>query len=54
MPLLHWLTRDADIHAAIHAPYRLLEESPNLSRRDRDVGYILIRGDNLNILKALL
>ena len=31
MPTLHWLTRDADIHAAAHVPYRLLEESPDLS-----------------------
>ena len=26
MPLLHWLTRDDDIHAAAQTPYRLLEE----------------------------
>ncbi|CAG1021510.1 hypothetical protein MTYM_01047 [Methylococcales bacterium] len=54
MPLLHWLTRDADIHAATHAPYRLLEESPGLSRGDRDTGNMLIHGDNLDALKALL
>jgi adenine-specific DNA-methyltransferase len=36
MPLLHWLTRDADIHAATHAPCRLLEEAPEHSNGDRD------------------
>jgi len=54
MPLLHWLTRDVDIHAATHAPYRLLEESRDLSHGDRDTGNMLIQGDNLDALKALL
>ena len=54
MPLLHWLTRDADIHAATHAPYRLLEEARDLSHGDRDTGNMLIQGDNLDALKALL
>lgn len=54
MPLLHWLTRDEDIHRATHAPYRLLEEVPDLSHGDRDTGNMLIQGDNLDALKALL
>lgn len=54
MPLLHWLTRDADIHAATHTPYRLLEEVPGQSHGDRDTGNMLIQGDNLDALKALL
>jgi adenine-specific DNA-methyltransferase len=54
MPLLHWLTRDVDIHAATHAPYRLLEEAPELSHGERDTGNMLIQGDNLDALKALL
>lgn len=54
MPLLHWLTRDADINAATHAPYRLLEESPELSYGDRETGNMLIQGDNLDALKSLL
>ena len=40
MPTLHWLTRDADIHAATHVPYRLLEEAPDLSTGDPDAGNI--------------
>ena len=54
MPTLHWLTRDTDIHAAARVPYRLLEESPDLSTGDPDASNMLIQGDNLEALKALL
>ena len=54
MPTLHWLTRDADIHTAAHVPYRLLEEAPDLSTGDLDAANMLIQGDNLEALKALL
>lgn len=54
MPLLHWLTRDDDIHAATHAPYRLLEQVAAHSHGDSDTGNMLIQGDNLDALKALL
>ena len=54
MPTLHWLTRDADIHAATRVPYRLLEEAPDLSTGDPDADNLLIQGDNLEALKALL
>lgn len=53
MPLLHWLTRDKDIHTATQAPYRLLEEVAKHSHGDRDAGNMLIQGDNLDALKAL-
>ena len=54
MPLLHWLTRDKDIHAASETPYRLLEEVRELSCGERDTANMLIQGDNLDTLKALL
>ena len=54
MPTLNWLTRDADIHAAARVPYRLLEEAPDLSTGDPDAANMLIQGDNLEALKALL
>ncbi len=54
MPLLHWLTRDRDIHAASETPYRLLEEVQELSCGERDTANMLIQGDNLDTLKALL
>jgi len=54
MPTLQWLTRDQDISAADKIPYRLLEEVPDLGAGDRDAGNMLIQGDNLDALKALL
>jgi adenine-specific DNA-methyltransferase len=54
MPLLHWLTREEDIQAATHTPYRLLEQVATHSHGDPDTGNMLIQGDNLAALKALL
>lgn len=54
MPILHWLTRDEDLRAAAHAPYRLLEEAADLSSGEPDAGNLLVQGDNLEALKALL
>jgi len=54
VPILNWLTRDDDIQATKKVPYRLLEEVPDLSYGDKDSGNMLIQGDNLEALKALL
>lgn len=54
MPILSWLTRDDDVRAAQRVPYRLLEEVPALSAGDPASGNMLIQGDNLDALKALL
>lgn len=54
MPILQWLTREEDVRAASRVPYRLLEGAPELSAGDRDAGNMLIQGDNLEALKALL
>ena len=54
MPTLHWLTRDDDLRAASRVPYRLLEEASELSAGEPDAGNMLIQGDNLEALKALL
>lgn len=54
MPILNWLTRDEDIRTAQRVPYRLLEEVPEFAAGDRDSGNMLIQGDNLDALKALL
>ena len=54
MPTLHWLTKDGDTGAAARAPYRLLEEAPELSAGDAAAENMLIQGDNLEALKALL
>ncbi|CUA87853.1 site-specific DNA-methyltransferase [Pseudidiomarina woesei] len=54
MPILKWLTRDEDIRATERVPYRLIEEVPELSYRADDGDNMLIQGDNLDALKALL
>jgi len=54
MPILNWLTRDDDVKAAQKVPYRLLEEVPKFSYGDKNAGNMLIQGDNLEALKALL
>ena len=54
MPILNWLTREEDIRAASRVPYRLLEEVPDLSAGDFGSENILMQGDNLEALKALL
>ena len=54
MPTLHWLTREADIQVTTQVPFRLLEEAPDLSTGELDDGNMLIQGDNLQALKALL
>lgn len=54
MPILSWLSREEDIRAARRVPYRLLEEAPDLSAGDPDAANMLIQGDNLDALKALL
>ena len=54
MPILHWLTRDEDIRASTRVPYRLLEEASDLSSGDTDASNMIIQGDNLDALKALL
>lgn len=54
MPILTWLTRNEDLKAARRAPYRLLKEDPALGAGEADTGNMLIQGDNLEALKALL
>ncbi len=54
MPTLNWLTREEDTGVAKRVPYRLLEEVRELSSGARDTGNMLIQGDNLDALKALL
>ncbi len=54
MPILDWLNKDEAIRAARQVPYRLLEGVPELSYGDPDNENLLIQGDNLDALKALL
>jgi adenine-specific DNA-methyltransferase len=54
LPTLHWLTRDQDLLAAQRVPYRLLEDVPDLSHDAAGSENLLVQGDNLEALKALL
>lgn len=54
MPILSWLTRNEDVKAADSVPYKLLERDDALSYGDAASGNMLIQGDNLEALKALL
>ena len=54
MPTLNWLTREDDIRATSQVPYRLLEEVAEYSSGEAHTGNMLIQGDNLDALKALL
>ena len=54
MPILHWLDRDKHVKAAEAVPYRLLEADDAHSAGDADTSNMLIQGDNLEALKALL
>ena len=54
MPTLHWPPRETDLLLARKAPYRLLEAVPEMSCGDPSSENMLIQGDNLDALKALL
>lgn len=54
MPVLDWLNKGEAVKTARHVPYRLLQGVKNLSYGDADTENMLIQGDNLEALKALL
>ena len=54
MPTLHWIGKDAVVNHHKSVPFRLLHECPELSAGASDMGNLLVEGDNLLALKALL
>ena len=54
MPTLNWIGKDAVINHHKEVPFRLLKCRADLSVGDPDSGNILVQGDNLEALKALL
>lgn len=54
LPILDWMSRSEDIVAAARVPYRMLEAVPELDGGDGNPANMLIQGDNLDALKALL
>ncbi|MGY1458435.1 site-specific DNA-methyltransferase [Luteimonas sp. A534] len=54
MPVLDWIGKAAVVKHHKDVPYRLLEVVPGLSCGDADSGNLVVQGDNLHALKALL
>lgn len=54
MPTLDWIGKDAVIRHHKEVPFRLLEPDAELSHGDGDEGNLIVQGDNLHALKALL
>jgi site-specific DNA-methyltransferase (adenine-specific)/adenine-specific DNA-methyltransferase len=54
MPTLDWIGKKAVVNHHQEVPYRLLRCDPKLSVGDPDAGNLLVEGDNLEALKALL
>jgi 16S rRNA G966 N2-methylase RsmD len=54
MPTLDWIGKKAVLNHHRQVPYHLLRQEPSLSVGDPDSGNLLVQGDNLLALKALL
>lgn len=54
MPTLNWIGKQAVVKHHKEVPFRLLEQVPELSCGDADSGNLIVQGDNLHALKALL
>lgn len=54
MPTLNWIGKDAVVNHHLTVPFRLLKDVPELSCGDPGSGNLIVEGDNLVALKALL
>ena len=54
MPTLNWIGKEAVVKHHRDVPFRLLEPVPELSCGDPASGNLIVQGDNLHALKALL
>jgi adenine-specific DNA-methyltransferase len=54
MPTLDWIGKKAVVNHHREVPYRLIHCDKKLSVGDPDAGNLLVQGDNLEALKALL
>ena len=54
MPTLNWIGKDAVVKHHTRVPYRLLAPVAALSAGEADSGNLIVQGDNLLALKALL
>ena len=51
---LNWIGKDAVVRRHTEVPFLLLEPVPGLSCGDADSGNLIVQGDNLRVLEALL
>lgn len=54
MPTLDWIGKKAVVNHHREVPYRILKEDSDLSYGKKDSGNLIVEGDNLEALKALL
>ena len=54
MPTLNWIGKDAVVRHHTEVPYRLLEPDTDLTCPAAGTGNLIVQGDNLQALKALL
>lgn len=54
MPTLNWIGKDAVVKHHHEVPFHLLKDVPELACGDSGAGNLIVRGDNLVALKALL
>ena len=54
MPTLHWLDRETAVKAAEAVPFRVLDFDPQLSVGDPAAENLVIQGDNLDAVKAVM
>ncbi len=54
MPTLTWIGKDAVVNHHQEVPYHLLRDVPELGCGPTDAGNLIVEGDNLTALKALL
>src|SRR5438093_1434101 len=54
MPTLEWIGKKAVLNHHREVPYRLLSADPSLSKGESGSGNLIVQGDNLVALKALL
>ena len=54
MPTLDWIGKKAVLNHHREVPYRIMTEESTLSYGQKDSGNLIVEGDNLEALRALL
>ena len=54
MPVLDWIGKKAVVKHHNEVPFHLLQSMPELNFGDSSAGNLVVQGDNLLVLKALL